>query len=83
MTLTSTVTGPQLDWHHRHPEAVLCIGDAVADHFRTIVPLGCDKTAISRMRLKDPPNAVDNMKCDICIKGSLPLSFYSPSIIVH
>lgn len=68
-TLTDTVTGPQVEWQHKHPDAVICIGDAVADFQRQTVPLGCPKTALQRMRLKDPPNAT-NMKCDICLKGS-------------
>lgn len=70
-TLTSIVTGPQLDWRHRHPEAVLSIGDALADRCRWIAPSECAKTELVRLRLKDPPNATDTLKCGICIKGSL------------
>ena len=72
--LTNVVSGPGVDWQHRHPEAMLCIGDALADSLRKSVPLGCDKTALKRFRLKDPPNN-SGMGCDICSKGLLDCRF--------
>lgn len=73
-TLTSTVTGPQVDWQHKHPEGVLCVGDAVIEFCRKMAPSNCTKTAIMRMRLKDPPNATP-IKCNICMKGLWLLQF--------
>ena len=62
-------TGPQIDWQHKHPEGILCIGDAMADRMRKTVPWSCVKTVTTdRQRLKDPPNAT-KMACDICMKA--------------
>lgn len=86
MALTDTVTGPQVEWQHKHSDAVLCIGDAVADFLRQAVPAACAKTALQRMLLKDPPNATKNMKCDICLKGQFTTHLtmpYSLTFMIH
>lgn len=65
--LTETVTGPSIEWMHRHTEARLCLGDALIDHCHQNVPRTCAKTLSYRRRLIEPANST-TMACYMCQK---------------
>ncbi len=67
ISLNSSVTGPSIEFQHKHPEARLCLGDALIDSCRQSTGLGCIKTFSYRNRLTEPANPT-NMKCNVCVK---------------
>lgn len=74
VSLTQTVTGPSVEWLHKHAEARLCLGDAMIDQCRENAGQQCLKTFSYRSRLTGPANPT-NMKCQICLIGE-PLSLH-------
>ena len=68
LSLTDPVTGPTLEWLHRHAEARLCMGDALIDSARETAGQLCLKTFSYRNRVPDSANPT-NMTCKICLKG--------------
>lgn len=60
------VVGPTVEWLHRHPDARLCIGDALMDHYRKCVWKDCPKTYQYRSQLRDPANPAEKMTCSYC-----------------
>ena len=51
---------------HRHPDARLCFGDALMDHYHKWIWRECPKTYHYRSSLRNPANPADKMKCDYC-----------------
>ena len=70
----NAVTGPSVEWLHRHTEARLCLGDALLDFFHESTGQQCVKTFSYRSRLPEPVNPT-NMKCKVCSKCKPPISF--------
>lgn len=73
ISLTVTVTGPSMEWLHKHAESRLCMGDALIDHCRNSASQQCLKTFPYRSRLTEPADPT-KMKCNICFKGKPPVT---------
>lgn len=71
-SLTDVVTGPSIEWLHRHTEARLCLGDALMDFCRVNSSHQCFKTFSYRSRLTEPSNST-SIKCGVCRKGKPPV----------
>lgn len=67
LSLTDPVTGPTIEWLHRHAEARLCMGDALIDNARQNTGQSCLKTFSYRNRVPDSANPT-KMTCIICLK---------------
>lgn len=67
----NAVTGPSVEWLHRHTEARLCLGDALLDSCRENAGQQCVKTFSYRSRLPEPVNPT-NMECKVCSKCKPP-----------
>ena len=70
----NAVTGPSVEWLHRHTEARLCLGDALLDSCRENAGQSCIKTFSYRSRLPEPVNPT-SMECKVCSKCKPPYHF--------
>ena len=66
-SLTETVTGPSIEWLHIHPQARLCVGDALLDNVSRAACHTCFKCFTYRNRLREPSDPTD-MACQYCTK---------------
>ena len=73
VSLTNVVTGPSVEWLHKHAEAQLCMGDALLDFMRESAGQNCVKTYSYRSRLAEPANPTGRI-CKICYKCKPPVS---------
>ena len=70
----NAVTGPSVEWLHKHAEARLCLGDALLDSCRENAGQQCVKTFSYRSRLPEPVDPT-NLQCKVCSKCKPPRSF--------